>query len=185
MRVWAYVLCGWPGLLRLWQLGDWSALGIAAAFGGVLNFLLVSSFVRTELLPPEVNTGGWLLVAGIWLFSAIRSFHSLPGLVLRGRGVAGSAADRGLFIQAQGEYLRGNWFAAESLLHQLLRCSRDDVDAQLMLATLYRRTRRYAEARARLDLIEQSDQAEKWRWELNLERRLMQRPAPSSAEGSS
>ena len=47
------------------------------------------------------------------------------------------------------EYLRGNWLEAESLLQRLIRESARDFDVHLLLATLYRRTRRYDEASSR------------------------------------
>jgi hypothetical protein len=168
MRTSPWVLCCWPGLLRLWVQGDGIAVLVALTFGGVLNLLLVSSVLWPELLPGSGRTLAWLFLAGWWLFSAIRAYCALGHLDTPAIGDS-----RGLFIQAQGEYLKGHWFEAESLLQQLLRTTRRDIDAHLMLATLCRRTRRYDEALARLDLMDQFDGAEKWRWEIETERRLL------------
>lgn len=177
MRASPVVLCCWPGLPRLWLLGDWSALMVAIGFGVVLNLLLLASFVWTEVLPAPAHTVAWLLVGGVWFFSALRSYRALPNL---GRPVVSD--ERGLFIQAQGEYLKGHWFEAESLLQQLLQSSRHDIDAHFMLATLCRHTQRYDDARARLDLIEQFESAEKWRWEIDVERRILQRRVQESRQ---
>jgi hypothetical protein len=46
-----------------------------------------------------------------------------------------------------------------------------DVDAHLLLAALYRHTRRYEEARQRLDLIERLEHGARWLFEIDEERR--------------
>jgi hypothetical protein len=180
MRFSPLVLCCWPGLPRLWLLGDWFALAIAVGFGTALNFLMLSSIQGLDVLSVTSRTWAWLLVGGLWLFSMIRAYHNLPNLSRQVDAGYEGSDDRGLFIQAQGEYLRGNWFEAETLLQQLLRISQTDIDAHFLLATLYRRTRRFDEAHARLNRMEQLDQVEKWRWEMVVERRLMQRMAKNS-----
>ncbi|MCA9125258.1 MAG: hypothetical protein H6822_01795 [Planctomycetaceae bacterium] len=165
-----YIICLWPGLPRLWIRGDWAALATAVAFGAALNLVLVSSFVWPELLPPSFTLIGWLILGTTWLAAAFQAYRSLPLLREPPR-----VDDRGLFIQAQAEYLRGHWFEAETLLRQLLRyCSRD-VDVLLMLATLYRRTKRYDEAAKQLDRLDRLDEAFKWRWEIVQERDTLRR----------
>lgn len=172
-----YIICLWPGLPRLWIRGDWAALATAVAFGAALNLVLVSSFVWTELLPPSFNLIGWLILGTVWLASVFQACRSLPHLREPPR-----VDDRGLFIQAQAEYLRGHWFEAETLLRQLLRyCSRD-VDVLLMLATLYRRTRRYDEAAKQLDRLDRLDEACKWRWEIAQERDTLKRLTTATNE---
>lgn len=169
-----YIICLWPGLPRLWIRGDWAALATAVAFGAALNLVLVTSFVWPELLPPSFNLIGWLILGTVWLTSVFQAYRSLPHLREPPR-----VDDRGLFIQAQAEYLRGHWFEAETLLRQLLRhCSRD-VDVLLMLATLYRRTKRYDEATKQLDRLDRLDEACKWRCEIAQERDTLKRLAAS------
>ncbi len=172
-----YIICLWPGLPRLWIRGDWAALAIAVAFGVALNLVLVSSFVWTELLPPSFNRIGWLILGTVWLASVFQAYRSLPHLREPPR-----VDDRGLFIQAQAEYLKGHWFEAETLLRQLLRhCSRD-VDVLLMLATLYRRTKRYDEAATQLDRLDRLDEACKWRTEIAQERDTLKQLAESTTK---
>ena len=169
-----YIICLWPGLPRLWIRGDWAALAIAVAFGAALNLVLVSSFIWPELLPPSFNLIGWLIVGTVWLASVFHAYRSLPNWREPPR-----VDDRGLFIRAQAEYLKGHWFEAETLLRQLLRhCSRD-VDVLLMLATLYRRTGRCDEAAKQLDRLDRLDEACKWRWEIAQERGTLKRLAAS------
>jgi hypothetical protein len=170
------VTCFWPGLSRLWLRGDWSSLAAAVAFGAAVNLVLVSSFVWPEWLPVPLVTLGWLTVMGVWCFSAIRSYRSLPEL-----SDTTGVDDRGLFLQAQDEYLKGHWFEAESLLQQVVRGSPRDVDAHLMLATLFRHTRRIDEAHERLRQLERLDGAERWRWEIAHERQLLESFTQSDA----
>jgi hypothetical protein len=47
------------------------------------------------------------------------------------------------------------------------------VDAHLLLAALYRHTRRYEEARQRLDLIERLEHGARWLFEIDEERRRL------------
>jgi tetratricopeptide (TPR) repeat protein len=172
-----YIICLWPGLPRLWMRGDWAALATAVAFGVVFNLVLVTSFIWPELLPPSLNWSGWILVGVVWLASVIHACRALPHL-----RESPQVDDRGLFIQAQAEYLRGHWFEAETLLRQLLRYCRQDVDVLLMLATLYRRTRRYDEAAKQLDQLERLDGACKWRWEIDQERSTLKQIAASTED---
>ena len=176
MRALLVATCFWPGLPRLWCRGEWPSLAAAVAFGGALNLVLVSSFVWPELLPSSLVLAGWLLVLAACSISALRAYRSLPELLC----VAG-VDDRGLFIRAQGEYLKGHWYEAESSLQQLLSRSPHDVDAGLMLATLYRHTRRYDEALAWLERLDRLEAAERWQWEIARERQLNEDAAHSTA----
>jgi hypothetical protein len=153
----------------LWLRGEWSALVASLAFGAALNLVLVSSFIWPELLPTPLVACGWLVVLGVWSVSLVRSYRSLPEL-----RTAARVDDRGLFIRAQGEYLKGHWLEAETLVQQLLRRSPLDVDAHLLLATLYRHTRRTSEALERLRQIERHAGAERWEWEIRRERELLE-----------
>jgi cytochrome c-type biogenesis protein CcmH/NrfG len=72
-----------------------------------------------------------------------------------------------------GEYLKGAWFEAESLLGKLVAQDHRDVDARLMLASLLRHTRRPLEARRQLDELQRLEKAEKWQVEIERERQLL------------
>ncbi len=165
-----YIICLWPGLPRLWIRGDWVALAVAVAFAAALNLALVASFIWPNLLPDSLTLAGWIVLGTIWLGSVVQAHRSLPHL-----REPPQVNDRGLFIQAQNEYLKGHWFEAETLLRRLLRqCSRD-VDARLMLATLYRRTKRYDEAIKQLDRMVGLVEGAKWRSEIAQERDTLKR----------
>lgn len=68
------------------------------------------------------------------------------------------------------------------MLQQQLQRFSSDVDARLMLATVYRRTRRTIEAGQQLQLIEQTDGGEKWQWEIEQERRMLKRLSASDRD---
>jgi hypothetical protein len=154
--------CLWPGLGRLWVDGAWSGLAIAFGFAGLLNLLLLNSLVWTEWVEPGLRWAGWVALSVFWLISAGMSWR------WRAERNAGnpSIPERDLFPRALGEYLRGNWYEAESICHQLLRDKARDIEAQLMLATILRHTGRAAEARERLDELQSIDDAAKWEWEI-------------------
>jgi thioredoxin-like negative regulator of GroEL len=87
-------------------------------------------------------------------------------------------------------YLKGNWFEAEYLLSGLLAANPRDVDAGLMLATLWRHTGRFDEALEGLARLERCEDAKKWQWEIGQERDLVRRaqmrrvePDPVAAVG--
>ena len=154
--------CIWPGLADLWQQGSWSGLLLALIFGLLLNFSLAASLIWTEWASPELRFAAWTGVGSFWLIGFCTAW--------RQTGLDRSLLTQDLFSQAVNEYLQGNWFQAESLLEQVLRKNRRDVDAQLMLATLYRHTGRCDEARAALEQIKCWRGAEKWELEIQRER---------------
>ncbi len=77
-----------------------------------------------------------------------------------------------LFPRALGEYLRGNWYAVETLCHQMLRAEARDVDARLLLASTLRHAGRRDEARLWLDELGRFEDAAKW--ELEIEQEMAQ-----------
>jgi hypothetical protein len=180
MQVSSWLLCLWPGLPRLWCRGEWRALWTALAFGAALNLWFVASFLWTELLPRKMILPGWAMLFAFWLVSCWQARRAW-------RDIQAGIADRApedLFIRAQQEYLNRHWLEAEHLLLDLVRKHTRDAEAQLLLATLYRRTRRIPEARERLDVLERLDGSQRWALEIAQERRWIEREE-SQAEGTS
>lgn len=175
MRASRWLLCLWPGLPRLWQLGALSGLAIAVAFALSINALVLATWVWTELVPKAAVVGGWSVAAVVWgaaAYGGLRWPTTPPG----SEPPAGGEA---LFALAQVAYLRGNWLEAEMAFRRLLAADRGDADALLMLASLHRHTGRSAEARHVLSQLERLEAAEKWAPEIQHERRLLARVAPS------
>jgi len=181
MQMTRWASCLWPGLPQLWR-GSWSGLVLAMTFGVLLNVVLVTSFGWTELVAPAARATSWAVLAAFWAVATAVSYRAIG----RPRAEPEEVTAEGdlLLVEAQGEYLRGNWLDAERLLRQLLRNSNSDVDARLMLATLLRHTRRLDEARLELDRLERLEDAAKWRHEIEQERRQVERIESTSETGN-
>jgi len=123
------------------------------------------------MLPSSLLGIGWVALLAFWAISVWHGRRCVPML----RGVGSGREHDDLFKSAQAEYLKGNWFEAETLLGQLVEDQDSDVDAQLMLATLYRRTRRIEDGQRKLEELERMDGAEKWALEMAREREMMDR----------
>jgi hypothetical protein len=173
----SWITCLWPGLPRLWYLGDLSSLAVAVAFAALLNLALWASFVRSDTFSSAWRVCAWVSLAVFWVF----------GLWQGGRQSATPEDDaegqnqQDLFIRAQSQYLRGHWVEAQMLLEQLIRRDPGDVEAQLLLASVYRRTRRIDLSRRQLRQVQDCPGAGKWRFEIGRELAAMKE---SSALGS-
>ncbi len=169
------ITCLWPGLPHLWWRGQWQALGTALIFAIAVNLVLMSTFVWPEMLPGHLTVIGWITIVGVWVFFVWRGTTVLPTLV----GNSVDHKNQGLFVSAQAEYLKCHWLEAESLLEQVLRRDPGDVEARLMWATLLRRTARHREAETALSDLDRLSGAERWRLEIDRERRLLSSPSPA------
>ncbi len=172
----------WPGLASLWLRGSGRGLAAAAAFGGLLNFALISTFVWPQLLsrglaPWVVPAAAWVLVLWFWIVAA-RSAASFMAQEAARRTPPNDDANR-LLVQAQTEYLKGHLSQAESLLTQLLETYPGDAEARLLLATLCRRTGRKEDAEIHLKELMELPEAAAWRMEIASELTLTR----SASEG--
>jgi hypothetical protein len=162
----------------LWHRGDWRALLTAIGFAVLLNGAVACTFAWPDWLPVWVTTLGWTVIGVIWTASTWHACRSLSKMHNR-EDVTGDS----LFVQAQQEYLSRDWFEAESLLQQILKLNEDDVDARLMLATLYRRTGRTEDAEGCLSRLERMEGAGKWALEIARERDVLDaRELPSNTD---
>lgn len=147
--------CLWPGLPQLWMAGDWSGLALAVGFACLVNLLLLTSLHWTEWLDTGLKIAGWTAVSVLWCASAVSGWRWMA----RQQQIASRPGKEDLFPRALGEYLRGNWYEAEVVCHELLRRASGDVEARLLLATLLRRSRRFPEARGQLEQLTRLDAA--------------------------
>jgi hypothetical protein len=175
MRWGPILLCGWPGLPGLWFRGAWSSLIVAVGFSILLNFALVTSFLWRYQLGETFPLVAWPTILFIWSISAWMAYRRLPDLmaVPSSEKVADSEAPDTLFIQAQGEYLRGHWEEAASLLARQIQRNPRDVESRLLLATLFRHTRQFEQATMELDEIQKFDEAIEWQFEIQREFELL------------
>lgn len=169
MRVLPWITCLWPGLTRLWLLGQWRGLFVAMGFAGLLNGALIGTFIWNAALPVEPNwlaaMGMWVLVLGLWSVGVRGSIRQLAA-TQPDRPEPSPQLDQ-WFREAQMEYLKGHWLEAETLLDQILTQNKDDAEARLLLASVMRRTKRFELARRNLTRLNDA----KWTMEVETELR--------------
>ena len=172
MRLNYWIASLWPGLWRAWH-GEWRGLALAVSFAIGLNVALLSSFglLRESAggLPDHtVAAMSWLLVLGLWSCGLIWARRGWPVVPTKSDLNEESVTEQ--FRQAQQEYLRGHWIEAETLLRRLLRENSQDLEAQLLLASVQRRTRQWNEARKTLRALQENSRAAgKWLMEIEAE----------------
>jgi hypothetical protein len=172
----------WPGLAALWVRGRWEGLIAAMAFGLVLNLALLGTLVPEMLPSPLSGTTSraavWLLVLGFWMVGWWVG-RSGPNT----RTMAVDPQQNEWFCQAQTEYLKGHWVEAEMLLAKSIARDPADAEARLLLASVQRRTRRLAEARATLGELAEVTTASRWAWEIQSEIRKIEDTQQGESEG--
>lgn len=196
MRWGQLLLCGWPGLAQLWLRGSYPALIWAIGFSLVLNLALVSTFLWPALLGSVFPAIVWPIIFLVWLVSIWASLSMVEQLAAppkmsseqerndfspENEGIINcdnepeldTVPSHTLFNRAQREYLKGHWTEAESLLKQRLNQAERDIEARLLLATLYRHIDKLEFASSQLDQMEKLDDSVHWKFEINRERQLI------------
>ena len=158
-------LCVWPGLVRLWIFGDFSALLLSAGFAILLNLALLSTFVWPQWLGIHFPIIAWSVLLVVWLGSWFVSSRVLVDSF--DPYTTNDPKSDALFIAAQTEYLKGNWHEAEALIMRLLRFRPRDIEARLLLATIHFHAGSFDESQNQLDQLNKLDAANRWRLELD------------------
>ena len=176
------VLCLWPGLAQLWIRGAWSACAESFAFAAALNLLLIATAIWPNWLPAWQVRLGWMLMLAFWIGGFIQSYRKLPKWLSPSHSLVKSD----LLPLAQVEYLRGNWFEAEGLLHRHLIEHSQDAESILLLVGVLRRTRRYQQALQWLSQLEKLEGADRWQLEIVAEKKqILARREAEGGESSS
>jgi hypothetical protein len=166
-KPWAVML--WPGLPQLWLHREWIGLAKAVGAAVLLNAVLLGSFGWSELLSSGMRNISWIAVVFIWAASAASGYVQMKRCSSRKQ----ITPAKDTFSQARDLYLKGDYFQAECLLVEMIGRNERDLEARLMLATLYRHNRRYEEAAKQLDSLMRYEGAEKWKLEIERERTLI------------
>lgn len=178
MHALRYLTLVWPGLPWLWLRGSVSGLVLALAFAVSVDVVLLTTFIWPGLVERELTLGLWTAVAALWLVALVSAAAAFPPAL--------TAPDRdqadALFVKARDAYLARDWVQAEARLHDLLALAPTDGEAQLLHASLLRRTGRTAEARKALDKLARSDSGTPWRHEIAAELARLTGPAPAVEE---
>ena len=165
-----YVLCLWPGAGGVYRQGGWSFLTIALLFGFVLCSVVTLNWYWSELLTGMLRLGTYVMLGGVWLVLSSQGARlEKHGIHLR----LPPPPDKDTLADAQQHYLQGNWFEAECCLSILLKKNPWDIEAMLMLATLYRHKERYDESEYLLRELERLEDAAHWKFEIRLEKRKL------------
>ena len=175
------LLCCWPGLPGLWYRGRWSSLFLAVTFGILLNLTIIASFIWTGVFQDDAfPVIAWPVLLLTWFGSAMIAKRNLPDVMSLTKEDPILVADEeseaivdALFIEARREYLKGHWNEAQSLLQRQLKHYPRDIEARLMLATLFRHTRQFDDAVIQLNQVEKFDPAINWKNEIARERELL------------
>jgi len=164
-----HLLCCWPGLAALWYRGIQRGLLLAVLFSWIVCLLLLATFVWPMWFHVWVIRLAWILVGVAWILGTVQSHWTLGRLIGNPDRKSQSA-----FVQAQAEYLKGNWFEAEAILLDLLQDFPRDAEALLLLVGVLRHTKRWQPAIRRLDQLELLDTSIPWRFEILRERRIIE-----------
>lgn len=168
----------YPGLAPLWLRGSGRGLAAAAAFGCLLNFALITTFIWPQLLsrslaPWVVPVAAWVSVLWFWMVAARSTARFLTQEAAR-QAPPDEHANR-LLVLAQTEYLKGHLSQAESLLQELVARFPGDCEGRLLLATLCRRVGRPSDARKHLAELLELPMGYVWRMEIEIEQRELTR----------
>ena len=166
----ARIVCFWPGLVGAWHRGNTTDLACAVAAAWSLAILLLATFVWPQWLSALVVRGLWLLAFCTWVTTSARNHWHFSRLLQ----VRKPLEPNDIFIQAQSDYLAGNWFEAEAKLLEILKNFPRDAESQLLLAGVLRHTRRYRPALRRLAHLDTLDSAAFWHFEIARERELIE-----------
>jgi hypothetical protein len=181
MHALRYLTLAWPGLPWAWLRGSVSGLVLALAFAVSIDMALVTTFIWPGLVELPLTVGLWTAVAVLWLVSAVSAAASFPPPLAAAR----SAETDELFVRARDAYLARDWLQAEARIRDLLKAAPTDGEAQLLHATLMRRTSRPNEARRALEQLARSDSGAAWGHEIAVELRRLAAPAAADDEGQS
>lgn len=168
----------WPGLPWLWLRGSLSGLVLGLAFAVSLDVAVLTTFIWPGLVELELTLGLWTAVTAIWLVSTLSATAAFPPPIAVPRHAEADA----LFGRARDAYLSRDWLQAESRLGELLKLAPTDGEAQLLHATLLRRTGRPAAARQALDKLARSDSGRRWQAEIAAERGRLDRAGSAGTE---
>ncbi len=165
-----HLLCLWPGAGGVLRQGRWSFLAIALVYGFVLCGVVAANFYWSELLTGMFRWAAYGTLVFFWLALSCKS----AGLEKHcNRLRLPPPPEKDSLPDAQSHYLQGNWFEAECCLNMLLQKNPRDIEAMLMLATLYRHKDRHDEAGELLRELERLEDAARWKFEIRSEKRKL------------
>jgi len=159
----------YPGYAGMVRYGHRFFLAIALGFALLMDMFLIANYYWTELITKSQRNVFLVVLLAAWIvLMLVAAFwkHRLDA------AVKPEQADETL-LQTIGHYLRGDWFAAESLMLSYLEKYPKDIEMLLLQATMYRRTERYEEALLVLNRLQLLESSRYWHVEIEAERKMM------------
>lgn len=155
----------WPGTLAAWMHGDVRSLMIALVYGAILCL----SWVGIVLWPMWIPSWRVYGLAGIAGGAALVSLiHNVVQGNLRSQRRRTGCPD-GVLSEAQELYLQANYFEAEQRIAKYCQGRTLDPEATLLLASIMRRTQRFAQAIELLETLQRLDCGRYWNEEIDSE----------------
>lgn len=173
----------WPGFPQGWYWGRWSRAFLAILFSGTLGGAAIATWFWHVGGGASGQLAGyaWLAVAGLWLIGLMARQRDRE-MLREGRLTPDDPEIDEWFRQAQHQYLKGHWLEAESLLDRLLSRNSHDAEAQLLKASIHRRTGRYVDAKRGFTALQEYPAAQRWRVEIAAEMKQLSDAEQSPAE---
>lgn len=160
-----------PGLAAVLVRPSWSAWLASVLLSACFQVALIGSFLWPEMLSPVQRLALWGIVGGGWLINAVVSWQMLRREESRLR----RRQTQDAFPEALRFYLRGDRARAELVLRQLLREDPRDIEAALLLASVWRRQGRLDPARSLLANLANLEAADPWAFEIRREMEIVER----------
>ena len=158
-----------PGYSGIVQYGHRVFLAIALGFALLLHAFLIANFYWTALLTIWQRNLLLAILFGAWVVLMVVAAYWKHRLNAEAKPEQHDATLR----QTICCYLRGDWFAAESLILPYLKKYPKDIEMLLLQATMYRHVKRHEEAVLVLDKLGLLQDSRYWYAEIESERSLL------------
>ncbi len=163
-----------------------------------MNLAIVHLFIWPELMEPRAKWVGGVALAVLWLAALWETRGELRRQADRRRAERAGQIDPAEQHEAEQQaesdrqlaavqrlYLGGDWVETERKLLELTKTNPQDIEAQLLLATVWRHLGRTRHAARRLRRIAKLDAAASWRFEIGRELEFIASPSSEpETEGS-
>lgn len=165
MFTFRWILYLWPGLPQCCQ-GKWLGLILAVAVALILDTAVIATFGWSDAFSWDLCRILWVSFGVAWVAGCVFSL---------GWGSCRASDRDAHFKKAMDHYLRGEVVEAEQALKARIAADPADVEAHLLLATLFRHAGRVEEAKKQLNWMQSLEGASRWALEIAQEKNLLQK----------
>ena len=162
----------WPGARGIHRYGRWSFLLIALAFSILSCAMIFVHLHWTQVFNQRLQNLTFAIYVIAWIALLMKSSKIERKIRIKQRI---PEPEKDIFRDAQLHYLQGNLFETECCLNMLLKRNARDVDAMLMMATLFRHIKRIDEAIALIKQLDLLEESRRLKYEIRSEKRKIMR----------